>query len=84
MGEAKTRKLNAMEIAFIRKYVEDTTPTASSLFESQVAKGNATVTEKPGFVTMMIGNIDVEITSGGDYNGLNIQMWYCGTPITEI
>lgn len=80
----KTRKLRSAEIAFLRQFVADTLPNAVKLFDSQTAKGNATVTEKIGFVTMMIGNIDVEVTANGNYHGMKIDMWYCGRPIDEV
>lgn len=80
----KTRKLRSAEIAFLRRFVADTLPNAVNLFDSQTAKGNATVTEKIGFVTMMIGNIDVEVTANGNYHGMKIDMWYCGKPIAEV
>jgi hypothetical protein len=83
MKTSKTRNLRQAEINFIREYIAKTAPAAVRLFDSQAAKGSATVTEKIGFVTMMIGNIDVEVTKG-DYCGMNIKVWYCGTPINEI
>ena len=81
--EVTTRTANKAEIKVVRAWVAHFFPNLSNLLESQITKGGATVKIYSDRVELMIGNIDVEVTSGANRE-MVMNLWYCGMPFAEV
>ena len=80
-GTTKTAKNG--DIKVVRAWVAHFFPNLSGLLESQIQKGNATVTNYMDHANIVIGNIDIEVKSAST-GEMVMSLCYCGTPFADI
>lgn len=78
-----TKAAGKGDIKVVRAWVAHFFPQLSGLLESQIAKGNATVTNYMDHAEIVIGNIEIEVTSDSK-NEMVMNLWYCGKPFAEV